>query len=340
MYKIAVIGATGNVGHQTLQILAEREFPVETVYAVASDRSVGAKVSYGDTQVLTVTSLNTFNFQGLDLAFFCTESKISREFIPKAIEAGCKVIDKSSAFRLQDDVPLVVPEVNAKTLLTASKGVVANPNCTTIPLTLALKPLHEIYGVKRVVTSTYQSVSGAGKEAMDELFNQTRAIIVNQNIEPQYMPRQISFNVIPCIGSCEQDGDSEEETKMMLEIKKIVDPNLAIVATCVRVPVFIGHSMAVNVELAQPIASLRDVRNLFIRSSGLAVTDRPQQNSYATPIDVVGEDKAFISRMRIDATVASGLSFWLSCDNLRKGAALNAVQIAEHWLLGNNKSKS
>lgn len=331
-YKIAVIGATGNVGHQTLQILAERDFPAAKVYAVASDRSVGAKVSYGDKQTLTVTALSTFDFHTVDLAFFCTDGKVSRVYVPKATQAGCKVIDKSSEFRLDDGVPLIVPEVNVSSLSSAVKNIVANPNCTAIPLALALQPLHKNYGIKRVVVATYQSVSGAGKEAMDELYNQTRAILSNQNVEPQYLPRQISFNVIPCIGSCEQNSFSEEETKMMLEIKKIVDPSIQVVATCVRVPVFIGHSMAVTVELDK-VAVLSDVKNIFIKSSGLAVVDRPAESSYATPIDVVGEDQAFVSRIRVDPTVPSGLMFWLSCDNLRKGAALNAVQIAEEWLL-------
>jgi aspartate-semialdehyde dehydrogenase len=330
-YRIAVIGATGNVGHETLQLLAERDFPVDHIHAVASDRSAGIKISFGEEETLSVVSLNHFDFQEIDLAFFCTSGKISREYVPRALAAGCKIVDKSSEFRLHADVALVVPEVNFESLSQSKKGLVANPNCVTIPLALALKPLHDMAGVKRVVIATYQSVSGAGKEAMDELYQQTRATYVNQTIEPHYLPRPIAFNVIPHIDAFGPDGYTGEEAKIAAEIKKIVASSIKVAATCVRVPVYIGHSMAVSVELEKPI-TVKEARELFTRSEGLMVVDRPTEDIYVTPMDVVGEDVAVVSRIRQDLSVPSGLLFWISCDNLRKGAALNGVQIAEKWL--------
>jgi aspartate-semialdehyde dehydrogenase len=330
-YHVAVIGATGNVGHATLQLLAERKFPVKSVHAVASDRSGGTQISFGEDQRLTVVPLSTFNFQGIDLAFFCSNGQVARDYIPKAVQAKCKVIDKSSAFRLHERVPLVVPEVNADSINHADKGLIANPNCVTIPLALALMPLHQAAQVKRAVIATYQSVSGAGREAMDELYQQTRALFVNQESKPHYLPRQIAFNVIPQIDAFGPDGFTGEETKIAAEIKKIIAPSLHVVATCVRVPVFIGHSLAVAVELEKPL-SVKEARALFAKFPGLMVVDHPADDRYITPLDVVGEDVAVISRIRVDPSVNSGLLFWLSCDNLRKGAALNGIQIAEKWL--------
>lgn len=330
-YRIAVIGATGNVGHATLQLLAERAFPLSQVRAVASDRSAGTKLSFGEDHSLTVEPLSQFNFEETDLCFFCTDSKVSAQYIPQALKAGCKVIDKSSHFRLQDNVPLIVPEVNGQYLQQLDHQLVANPNCVAVPLSLVLGPLHNAAGIKRVVLSTYQSASGAGKEGMDELYQQTRAVFVNESLEATVFPRQIAFNIFPHIDNFNTDGFTGEETKIMAEIRKIVAPEIRIVATCVRVPVFIGHSMSVNLELERSL-TLQEIRVLLSKSASVLVVDRPQEEIYVTPLDVVGEDVAVVSRIRTDPTVDNGIALWISCDNLRKGAALNAVQIAEQWL--------
>ncbi|MEB3701463.1 Aspartate-semialdehyde dehydrogenase [Candidatus Bealeia paramacronuclearis] len=328
-FRIAVIGATGNVGREVLSTLAELEFPVEKLHAVASSRSLGSQVSFGEDDVLTVESIESFSFKGIDLAFFCTDSKVSETYIPKALEKGCKVIDKSTAFRMKSDVPLVVPEVNGD-ILNADIQLVANPNCVVIPVVMALKAFEEP-GLKRVVLSTYQSVSGAGREAMDELFNQTRAVYVNDVSKPEHFPKPIAFNVIPQIGNINTHGHTSEEVKIREETQKILSTELPMAVTCVRVPVFIGHSISVAVEFESPLA-LGEALSLFREMPGLSIVDHRVDGGYVTPTECVGEDNVFISRVRQDKSVENGLLFWLVADNLRKGAALNAVQIAEKWL--------
>lgn len=328
-YRVAVIGATGNVGREMLSILAEREFPVDKVVALASERSVGRQVSFGEDDVLDVQDLVKFDFKGIDIVLSSPGAKISAVHSPRAAKAGAVVIDNTSHFRMDPDVPLVVPEVNPQAIAQFSrKGIIANPNCSTIQLVVALRPLHALAKIRRVVVSTYQSVSGGGKEAMDELFNQTRAIFVNDPIVKEKFTKQIAFNVIPHIDSFMDDGSTKEEWKMMVETKKILDPAIKVVAHCVRVPVFIGHSEMVNIECENPI-SAAEARAALKRSPGVAVVDHRQDEGYVTPVECAGEDQVFVSRIREDSTVENGLSFWVVADNLRKGAALNAIQIAE-----------
>ncbi len=328
-YKVAVVGATGNVGREILQTLADRNFPVSEVVALASERSAGHEVSFGEDQVLKVRDLATFDFAGTDFVLSSPGAKISAQFAPKAAAAGACVIDNTSHFRMDPDVPLVVPEVNPHHLAGwRKKGIIANPNCSTIQMVVALKPLHDLAKIRRVVVSTYQSVSGGGKEAMDELFTQTRAIYVNDPVEKKKFTKQIAFNVIPHIDSFMDDGMTKEEWKMVVETKKILDPAIKVNATAVRVPVFIGHSESVNIEFENPI-SADEARKALRAFPGISVVDHRQDEGYVTPVEIAGEDNVFISRIREDATVENGLSLWIVADNLRKGAALNAVQIAE-----------
>ncbi|MBI4184246.1 MAG: aspartate-semialdehyde dehydrogenase [Proteobacteria bacterium] len=328
-YKVAVAGATGAVGHEMLRTLAERKFPADDVIALASERSAGAEVSFGEDQTLKVRPLESFDFKGVDIGLFSPGAKVSAVHAPRAAKAGCVVIDNTSHFRMDPDVPLVVPEVNAEAIKGfARRNIIANPNCSTIQLVVALKPLHDAARVKRVVVATYQSVSGAGKEAMDELFNQTRAIYVNQAVEKREFTKQIAFNVIPHIDVFMDDGATKEEWKMRVETKKILDPDIDVAATCVRVPVFIGHGEAVNVEFKKPLSE-DQARALWQRAPGVVVVDHRADEGYVTPDEAAGEDPVYVSRVREDRTVEHGLSFWCVADNLRKGAALNAVQIAE-----------
>jgi aspartate-semialdehyde dehydrogenase len=328
-YRVAVIGATGNVGREILSILAEREFPIDKVVALASERSVGRQVSFGEDDVLDVQDLAKFDFKGIDIVLSSPGAKISAVHSPRAAKAGAVVIDNTSQFRMDPDVPLVVPEVNPQAIAQFSrKGIIANPNCSTIQMVVALKPLHDLAKIRRVVVSTYQSVSGGGKEAMDELFNQTRAVYVNDPIVKEKFTKQIAFNVIPHIDVFMDDGSTKEEWKMMVETKKILDPAIKVIAHCVRVPVFIGHSEMVNIECENPI-SAAEARAALKRAPGIAVVDHRQDEGYVTPAECAGEDQVFVSRIREDATIENGLSFWVVADNLRKGAALNAVQIAE-----------
>jgi aspartate-semialdehyde dehydrogenase len=328
-YKIAVVGATGNVGREILQILAERRFPADEVVALASARSVGAEVSYGEDDILKVRELATFDFKGTDFVLSSPGAKISAEFAPGAARAGAVIIDNTSQFRMDPDVPLIVPEVNPEALAGYRKrNIIANPNCSTIQMVMVLKPLHDLARIKRVVVSTYQSVSGAGKEAMDELFTQTRAIYVNDPLTREQFTKQIAFNVIPHIDVFLGDGMTKEEWKMMVETKKILGSAIKVTATCVRVPVFIGHAEAVNVEFEQPI-SASEARTALRRAPGISVVDHQTDEGYVTPAECVGEDLVYVSRIREDQTVENGLNLWIVADNIRKGAALNAVQIAE-----------
>jgi len=328
-YKVAVIGATGNVGREMLKILAEREFPVDEVIPLASSRSKGTEVSYGETATLKVRDLADFDFKGVDIALSSPGAKVSAVHSPRAAKAGCVVIDNTSHFRMDPDVPLVVPEVNPQALRDyAKRNIIANPNCSTIQMVVALKPLHDLARIKRVTVSTYQSTSGAGKDAMDELFEQTRNIYVNQPIEKKKFTKQIAFNVIPHIDAFMDDGFTKEEWKMAVETKKILDPKIKVVATCVRVPVFVGHAEAVFVEFEKPISDA-DARRVLREAPGVAVVDHRADEGYVTPVEAAGEDKVYVSRIRVDPTVDNGLVFWCVSDNLRKGAALNAVQIAE-----------
>jgi aspartate-semialdehyde dehydrogenase len=332
-YRVAVVGATGNVGREMLNILAERQFPVDEVAAVASARSTGDVIDFGDSgQELKVKNLEHFDFAGWDMALFAAGSEVSKVHAPRAAQAGCTVIDNSSLFRMDPDVPLIVPEVNADAMSGyAKKNIIANPNCSTAQLVVALKPLHDAAKIKRVVVATYQSVSGAGKEGMDELFEQSRNIFVGDANEPRKFTKQIAFNVIPHIDSFLDDGSTKEEWKMVVETKKILDPSIKLTATCVRVPVFVGHSEAVNIEFGREI-SADEAREILREAPGLMVVDKREDGGYVTPIEAVGEYATYVSRIREDSTVENGLSMWVVSDNLRKGAALNAVQIAE--LLG------
>ena len=327
-YRVAVVGATGAVGREILKTLAERRFPVSEVAAVASGRSAGQDVSFGEKTVLKVQSLDRFDFKGWDIGLFSPGAAISAIHAPRAAEAGCLVIDNTSQFRMEPDVPLVVPEVNPEALGRIRRGIVANPNCSTIQLAVALKPLHDRFVVRRVVVSTYQSVSGAGKDGMDELWNQTKANYVNDPIKPQEFTKPIAFNCIPHIDRFMEDGSTKEEWKMAVEIRKIVSPDIKLVATCVRVPVFIGHSEAVTVEFERPVTA-SEARAVLREAPGISVMDSRDDGGYITPVECAGEDSVFVSRIRRDPTVEHGLSFWCVSDNLRKGAALNAVQIAE-----------
>ncbi|HBP60887.1 MAG TPA: aspartate-semialdehyde dehydrogenase [Alphaproteobacteria bacterium] len=332
-YRVAVAGATGAVGREMLQTLAERNFPADKVMALASSRSAGREVSYGEDDVLTIGSLDKFDFADADIALFSAGGDTAKEVAPKAGAAGCIVIDNSSAFRMDDDVPLIVPEVNADTVERAlpangGRNIIANPNCSTAQLVVALKPLHDKFGVRRVVVSTYQATSGAGKAAMDELFNQTRGIYVNDPVQPELFTKQIAFNAIPHIDKFLDDGFTKEEWKMTAETKKILDPAIELVAHCVRIPVFIGHSEAVFIETEKPMTE-KAVRNLLRESDGITVIDHRADEGYVTPHEAAGEDAVFISRIRKDPTIENGMVFWCVSDNLRKGAALNSVQIAE-----------
>ncbi len=326
-YRVAVVGATGNVGNEMLQILAERKFPVDEVVALASERSTGKQVSFGEDRTLDAKDLATFDFRGWEIGLFSPGAKVSAQYAPKAAAAGCVVIDNTSHFRMDPDVPLVVPEVNRAALKGFhKKNIVANPNCSTIQMVVALKPLHEIARIKRVVVSTYQSVSGAGRAAMDELFEHTKAIYMNDRKEPAVFKKPIPFNVIPQIDVFQEDGSTKEEWKMVVETKKILDPKIDVTATCVRVPVFVGHAEAVNVEFESPLGP-DEAREALREAEGVVVVDA--EGEFITPVECVGEYGVFVSRIRKDPTVRYGLNMWVVSDNLRKGAALNAVQIAE-----------
>jgi aspartate-semialdehyde dehydrogenase len=328
-YRIAVVGATGAVGREIIKTLAEREFPVDDIVALASARSTGQEVSFGEKRVLKVKNLETFDFTGWDIGLFSPGAEISAVYAPRAAAAGCIVIDNTSHFRMEPDVPLVVPEVNPHALAKfARRNIIANPNCSTIQMVVALKPLHDRFKAKRVVVSTYQSVSGAGKEGMDELFNHTKSSFVHDQYPPQQFTKEIAFNCIPHIDRFMDDGSTKEEWKMAVETRKILDPDIQVHATCVRVPVFIGHGEAVSVEFANPI-TVAEARAALRDAPGVSVVDQREDGGYITPLECVGEDAVFVSRIRKDPTVANGLSFWCVSDNLRKGAALNAVQIAE-----------
>jgi len=330
-YKVAVVGATGNVGRELLQIMAERNFPADEVVALASARSVGREVSYGEDDILIVQDLAKFDFKGTDIVLSSPGASVSAEYSPKAAAAGAVVIDNTSQWRMDPDVPLVVPEVNPDAIAGyTKKGIIANPNCSTIQLVVAMKPLHDLAQITRCIVSTYQSVSGAGKEGMDELYNQTKGIYANQTAEQnqQKFTKQIAFNCIPHIDKFMDDGATKEEWKMMVETKKILDPAIKVHATCVRVPVFVGHGEAVTLEFAKPLDE-DTARKALRNAPGITVLDERVDGGYVTQTDCAGEDDVYISRLRIDPTVDSGLSMWVVSDNLRKGAALNTVQIAE-----------
>jgi aspartate-semialdehyde dehydrogenase len=328
-YNIAVVGATGAVGREMLQTLSERNFPLNNIYALASKSSIGREVSFGDDKILKVLSLEDFDFEKVDIALFSAGSDIAKKYGPVVGKTGCIVIDNSSCFRMDDDVPLIVPEVNPDAINSFKKrNIIANPNCSTIQLVVALKPIHDHFKVSRVVVSTYQAVSGAGKPAMDELFNQTKGVFVHDQATPEQFTKKIAFNVIPHIDTFMDDGFTKEEWKMRVETKKILDNNINLVAHCVRVPVFIGHSEAVFLECEKDI-SVTKVRNLLRDADGITVIDHRADEGYVTPVEVAGEDDIYISRIRKDPSVKNGLVFWCVGDNLRKGAALNTVQIAE-----------
>ena len=337
-YTVAVVGATGSVGREMLNILAERHFPVDVVHALASGRSQGDIIDFGENgRTLKVQNLEHFDFAGTDIALFAAGSDVSRRYAPIAAGAGAVVIDNSSLFRMERDVPLIVPEVNAHAIDGyAKRGIIANPNCSTAQMVVALKPLHDAATIKRVVVSTYQSVSGAGKAGMDELFEQSRAVFVGDPRAPVKFTKQIAFNVIPHIDSFMADGFTREEWKMAAETVKIMGPEVRVVATCVRVPVFVGHSEAIAVEFERPL-SVETARGLLREAPGVMLVDKREDGGYVTPLEAVGEYATYVSRLRADPTVAHGLLFWCVSDNLRKGAALNAVQIAE--LLGRRHLK-
>ena len=327
-YKVAVIGATGVVGREILKTLVQRQFPVSEVVALASTRSVGREVSFGDDHTLKIKALDYYDFKGTDIALMSAGGVIAKEWAPKIAAQGCMVIDNSSAWRMDRQVPLVVPEVNADALNDIPRGIIANPNCSTAQLVVTLKPLHDLFKIKRVVVSTYQSVSGAGNEAMDELFTQTRAVFVADPIAQGTFTKQIAFNVIPHIDVFMDSGLTKEEWKMAVETQKILDPDIQVTATCVRVPVFVGHSESVNIEFELPVTAEK-ARAALRAAPGIMVVDKREDGGYVTPIECAGEDATFVSRIRKDPTVENGLNMWIVSDNLRKGAALNAVQIAE-----------
>ena len=336
-YKVVVAGATGNVGREMLNILAEREFPVDEIVALASRKSLGTEVSFGD-KTLKTKDLDTFDFTGWDIALFAVGSDATKIYAPKAAAAGCIVIDNSSLYRYDADVPLIVPEVNAHAIMGyAKKNIIANPNCSTAQMVVALKPLHDRATIKRVVVSTYQSVSGAGKEGMDELWNQTKAIYnPTDNVPPSKFSKQIAFNVIPHIDVFLDSGETKEEWKMVAETKKILDPKIKVTATCVRVPVFVGHSEAINIE-TEEFLDWQEAQDILREAPGIMLVDKREPGGYITPIECVGEFATYVSRVRQDSTIENGLNLWCVSDNLRKGAALNAVQIAE--LLGSKVLK-
>jgi aspartate-semialdehyde dehydrogenase len=327
-FKVAVVGATGNVGREMLNILEERGFPADEVVALASRRSLGTEVSYGD-RTLKVKVLDNYDFSDTDICIMSAGGSVSKEWAPKIGRQGCIVIDNSSAWRYDQDVPLVVPEVNPDAVAGFTrKNIIANPNCSTAQLVVALKPLHDVAKIKRVVVATYQSVSGAGKEGMDELFEQTRAVFVADPVTAKKFTKRIAFNVIPHIDVFMEDGSTKEEWKMVAETKKILDPKIKLTATCVRVPVFIGHSEAVNLEFEKPITA-DEAREILREAPGCLVVDKHEDGGYISPLESAGEDATYISRIREDPTVENGLNLWVVSDNLRKGAALNTVQIAE-----------
>jgi len=328
-YRIVVVGATGNVGREMLNILAEREFPVDEIAALASRRSLGTECSFGD-KTLKCQDLEQFDFTGWDIALFAIGSDATKIYAPKAAKSGCVVIDNSSLYRYDPDVPLVVPEVNAEAVDGYTrKNIIANPNCSTAQMVVALKPLHDRARIKRVVVSTYQSVSGTGKDAIDELWNQTKGIFVpGQEVAPSVYPKQIAFNVIPHIDAFMEDGSTREEWKMVAETKKIVDPKIKVTATCVRVPVFVGHSEAINIEFEDHLDEA-EARDILREAPGILVIDKREAGGYITPVECVGDYATYISRIRQDSTIDNGINLWCVSDNLRKGAALNAVQIAE-----------
>ncbi|WP_406646242.1 aspartate-semialdehyde dehydrogenase [Aliisedimentitalea scapharcae] len=331
-YRVAVVGATGNVGREMLNILAERQFPVDELAALASRRSLGSEVSFGE-KTLTTQDLDTFDFTGWDMALFAVGSEATKVYAPKAAAAGCVVIDNSSLYRYDPAIPLIVPECNPQAIHEyANKNIIANPNCSTAQMVVALKPLHDRAKIKRVVVSTYQSVSGAGKEGIDELWDQTKSIYNPTDDKPaKKFTKQIAFNVIPHIDVFMEDGTTKEEWKMVAETKKIIDPAIKVTATCVRVPVFVGHSEAVNIEF-EDFLDEDEARDILRESPGIMVIDKREDGGYVSPVECVGDFATFISRIRQDSTVENGLNLWCVSDNLRKGAALNAVQIAE--LLG------
>ena len=328
-YKVAVVGATGNVGREILNILAERHFPIDKIVALASRRSLGTELSFGD-QILSTKDLEQFDFSGWDIAVFAVGSEATKLHAPRAAKAGCVVIDNSSLYRYDPDVPLIVPEVNADAIFGYSKkNIIANPNCSTAQMVVALKPLHDRATIKRVVVSTYQSVSGSGKDAIDELWNQTKGMYVpGQEVAPKVYPKQIAFNVIPHIDVFMEDGTTKEEWKMVAETKKIIDPKIKVTATCVRVPVFVGHSEAINIEFEEFLDE-DEARDILREAPGLMVIDKREDGGYVSPVECVGDFATFVSRIRQDSTLENGLNLWCVSDNLRKGAALNAVQIAE-----------
>ena len=328
-YKVAVVGATGNVGREILNTLSEREFPADEVVALASSRSVGREVSCGEDRVLKVRDLASYDFKGTDIVLSSPGAKVSAVHGPRAAKAGAVVIDNTSQFRMDPDVPLIVPEVNPEAIAGfAKRNIIANPNCSTIQMVVALKPLHDLAGIRRIVVATYQSTSGAGRTAMDELFNQTRAVYVNDPLERNAFTKQIAFNVIPHIDVFMDDGSTKEEWKIAVETRKILDPDIRVSATCVRVPVFVGHGEAINLEFEGPIDE-KEAREALRRAPGVAVVDHRADEGYVTPVESAGEDQVYVSRIRRDPTVDNGLALWVVSDNLRKGAALNAVQIAE-----------
>ena len=337
-YRVAVVGATGNVGREMLNILAERQFPITEVAAVASSRSVGSEIPFGESgETLKCRNLEHFDFSGWDMALFAAGSGPTKEHAPRAAAAGCVVIDNSSLYRMDPDVPLIVPEVNPDAIDGyRAKNIIANPNCSTAQMVVALKPLHDASTIRRVVVSTYQSVSGAGKEGMDELFEQTRAIFVGDEKTHNKFTKQIAFNVIPHIDSFLDDGSTKEEWKMVVETKKILDPKVKVQATCVRVPVFVGHSESINIEFEREL-SAEEAQNILREAPGVMLIDKREDGGYVTPVECVGDYATFVSRVREDPTIDNGLALWCVSDNLRKGAALNAVQIAE--LLGRRHLK-
>ncbi len=337
-YRVAVVGATGNVGREILAILAEREFPMDEVAAIASSRSTNMEIELGDSgKMLKCRNIDHFDFAGWDIALFAAGSDVAREYVPRAAAAGCVVIDNSSLYRMDPDVPLIVPEVNPDAIDGyKARNIIANPNCSTAQMVVVLKPLHDAAGIRRVIVSTYQSVSGAGKAGMDELFEQSRAIFVGDKLEPTKFTKQIAFNVIPHIDSFMDDGSTKEEWKMVVETKKILDPKIKVNATCVRVPVFVGHSEAINIEFEREI-SAKEAQDILREAPGCMLVDKREDGGYVTPVEAAGDGATYISRVREDPTVDSGLTLWCVSDNLRKGAALNAVQIAE--LLGRRHLK-
>ena len=333
-YRLAVVGATGNVGREILATLAACDFPADEVAALASSRSIGTEVSFGDNRVLKVADLARFDFKGTDIVLFSPGAEVSAEYAPRAAKAGAVVIDNTSRFRMDPDVPLVVPEVNPEAIADyAKRNIIANPNCATIQLVLALKPLHDLATITRAVVATYQSVSGAGRQAMDELFNQTRGIFVNDPVVPEEFTKQIAFNVIPHIDTFMEDGSTREEWKIAAETRKILDPDIRVAATCVRVPVFVGHAEAVNLEFDLPIDE-DEARAALAAAPGVVVVDHRRDQAYVTPAECAGEDAVYVSRLLRDPTVENGLALWVVSDNLRKGAALNAVQIAQALIDG------